>query len=83
MDERQPVRTGDAMSTSNMPVESAETETLVVVSKVKKFIRENSGFNTSQDFIETLTRRVVEECRKGIESAKNSGRKTVMGRDLA
>lgn len=67
------------MSTSS----SAESvETLVVVSKVKKYIKENSGFNTSQDCIDALTRRVAEECKKGIDKARTAGRKTVMARDI-
>ena len=65
-----------------VPADQVETETLVVVSKVKNLIRERSGFNSSQCLIDGLTRKVVEECLKGIERAKTAGRKTVMGRDL-
>lgn len=62
--------------------EGAKTDTLVVVSKVKKAIREQSGLNTSQCCIDALTRRIADELTKGIENAKNAGRKTVMGRDI-
>ncbi len=62
--------------------DQVETETLVVTSKVKKLVRERSGFNSSQCFVDALTRKVVEESLKGIERAKAAGRKTVMGRDL-
>ncbi|MBN8547903.1 MAG: hypothetical protein J0M12_01165 [Deltaproteobacteria bacterium] len=62
--------------------DAATTETLVVVSKVKKAIREKSGLNTSQCCIDALTRRIMEEITKGCDNAKNAGRKTVMGRDI-
>lgn len=57
-------------------------DTLVVVSKVKKFIQEQSGYNTSQCGIDALTKKVAEECLKAIEKARLAERKTVMGRDI-
>lgn len=69
---------GTAVGASKaMPV-----ETLIVVSKVKAFIKENSDFNVSQCCVDALTQKVVDECLKGIEHAKGAGRKTVMGRDI-
>lgn len=59
-----------------------ETDTLVVVSKVKKFINDSSTYNTSACAIEALTEIVVKECLKAIANAKSCGRKTVMGRDF-
>ncbi len=59
-----------------------EVETLVVVSKVKQLIRDQSEMNTSQCAIDAFTQKVVQECRKAIENAKVAGRKTVMGRDV-
>ena len=59
-----------------------EVETLVVVSKVKKLVQDRAGMNSSQCFVDALTRKVVEQTLKGIERAKVAGRKTVMGRDL-
>lgn len=61
---------------------SGEPDTLVVVSKVKKFIRDNSEFNTSQCCIDALTDKITEICRQSIENARSAGRKTVMGRDI-
>jgi hypothetical protein len=63
-------------------VDPGELETLVVVSKVKQLIRDNSEFNTSQCCIDELTRRVAEMCMDGIAAAETAGRKTVMGRDI-
>ena len=61
---------------------SIKTDTLVVVSKVKTLIKEQSGFNTSKCCIEALTKKVVAECLAGIEEARTAERKTVMGRDI-
>ena len=63
-------------------IPTEEIETLVVVSKVKKLIRDRSDFNTSECCIDALTDKVVEICMKGIDQARSAGRKTVMGRDI-
>ena len=60
-----------------------QTETLVVVSKVKKLVKDLTDYNTSQCAIDALTDIVVKECRLAITEAKAAGRKTVMGRDFA
>lgn len=57
-------------------------EVLVVTSKVKKFIKEKGGCNTSAETIEVLSKAVQALCEKGMESAKADGRKTVMARDI-
>ena len=57
-------------------------EVLVVTSKVKKFIKDKGGYNTSAETIEVLSKAVEALCEKGIESAKADGRKTVMARDI-
>ena len=59
-----------------------KSDTLVVVSKVKQLIKEQTGFSTSQCAIEALTQKVVDECLKGIDEARKAERKTVMGRDI-
>lgn len=58
------------------------SETLVVVSKVKAFIKNKSGLSTSAAVMGVLTKIVEEACTKAIENAKNDGRKTVMDRDF-
>jgi len=57
-------------------------ETLVVVSKVKQFIKENGGMNTADSAKNALSEIVEKECRKAIEKARAAGRKTVMDRDF-
>lgn len=58
-------------------------DVLVVTSKVKGYIKEKSGMNTSGSLIEVLSREVEKICDKAIENAKNDGRKTVMDRDIS
>lgn len=57
-------------------------EVLVVTSKVKKFIKEMGQCNTSAETIDQLSKAVEALCRRGVESAKADGRKTVMARDI-
>jgi histone H3/H4 len=57
-------------------------DVLVVTSKVKKFIKEAGNCNTSSETIAVLSEAVERLCRKGMESAKADGRKTVMARDI-
>ncbi len=58
-------------------------DVLVVASKVKKMVKEKSGFNTSAELLEGLSQRVEQLCLQAIERARADGRKTVKGRDLA
>lgn len=57
-------------------------ETLVVTSKVKKFIKEKGNCNTSAETIDALSKAVERLCERGLEAAKADGRKTVMARDI-
>lgn len=57
-------------------------ETLVVTSKVKKYIKEKGDCNTSGETIEALSKAVEKLCERGLEAAKADGRKTVMARDI-
>ncbi|TAK09769.1 MAG: hypothetical protein EPO39_01630 [Candidatus Manganitrophaceae bacterium] len=55
---------------------------LVVSSKIKKFVREKSEFNTSAEFLTALSQRVEKLCMDAIEKARADKRKTVKERDL-
>lgn len=57
-------------------------EILVVASKVKKYIKDSAGLNTSSNVLEELSGKVRALCDQAIENAKNDGRKTVMDRDF-
>jgi hypothetical protein len=55
---------------------------LVVVSKVKKYIRDRSGMNTSDAVASALGDHVRSVCDEAIRNAERDGRKTVLDRDV-
>ncbi len=57
-------------------------EILVVVSKVKAYIRAQSGMNTSDSVSWILTQYILKMTDLAIEKAKSSGRQTLMERDF-
>lgn len=59
-----------------------KTESLVVASKLKAYIRDKSSMNTSSAVIQVLSDRLRNLCDQAIERAKQDGRKTVMDRDF-
>lgn len=60
----------------------SEKEILVVVSKVKKYIRSVSGMNTAGNVAPALSDIIRHLCDQAIEKAKTDGRKTIMDRDF-
>lgn len=61
---------------------SMSHEVLVVVSKMKQYIRDVSEMNTSEDVNQIISEMIRSECNKAIEKARADGRKTVMARDF-
>lgn len=57
-------------------------ENLVVLSKVKKFIKDQADMNTSANFFGPLNEDVIKACRDASSHAQKLGRKTVMGKDF-
>lgn len=57
-------------------------ETLVVVSKLKAYIKSAAGMNTSGNVAPKLSAIIRSLCDRAVENAKNDGRKTVMDRDF-
>jgi hypothetical protein len=57
-------------------------EVLIVASKLKNYIREKSGMNTSAAVVDVLSDKIRELCDQAVEAAKRDGRKTVMDRDF-
>ena len=60
----------------------SESETLVIVSKLKKYIKANGGMNTAGNVAPALSDQIRQMCNRAMESAKSDGRKTVMDRDF-
>ncbi len=61
----------------------SNNEVIVVASKVKGYIRERSGMNTSANSLEAISDKIRSMCDAAIESARNDRRKTVKDRDFA
>jgi hypothetical protein len=61
---------------------AAPEEILIVASRLKDFVRAESGFNTSDRVLEPLSAIVRRVCREAIENARRDGRKTVLDRDV-
>ena len=62
--------------------EEDSKEVLVVVSKLKKFIKEESGMNTAGNVADAISERIRTLCADAIDTARKEGRKTVMDRDF-
>lgn len=72
-----------AKSSSSSELNDANTDDiLVVVSKLKSYVKARSDLNTSADVMPELSRIIREECDKAIEKAKEDRRKTLMARDF-
>lgn len=57
-------------------------DSLIVISKVKKYIKEKADMNTSAGFFEPLNADVAHACKEAMSHAQKLGRKTVMGKDF-
>jgi hypothetical protein len=68
---------GPALSSSY-----AHDDVLIVVSKMKKYIRDRSGMNTSDAVADALGDHVRSVCDEAIRAAARDGRKTVLDRDV-
>ncbi len=62
--------------------DSLESEILVVVSKLKAYVKERGDMNTSDSVSQLLSDRLRRLCDRAIENARVDGRKTVMDRDF-
>jgi hypothetical protein len=56
---------------------------LVVGSKLKQYVRDRGGLNTSDSVMDTLSDRLRTLCDRAIRNARRDGRKTVLDRDIS
>jgi hypothetical protein len=86
-----PVRrvVGDASPSTAAAVEGnvklsdvVDKDILIVVSKMKKYIKDRSGFNTSDAVADQLSEHVRAICDEAIRAAARDERKTVLDRDV-
>ena len=61
----------------------SDQEILIVVSKLKNYIKSAAGMSTSGSVPAVLTEILKKHCAEAIEKAKADGRKTVMDRDFS
>ena len=57
-------------------------DVLVVVSKLKAYVKARSGMNTSDGVVDVLSTKLRRLCDAAIEVAQADGRKTVLDRDF-
>ena len=57
-------------------------EVLVVVSKLKSYIRARSGMSTSDNVVDALSDHLRRVCDRAIQNAERDGRRTVLDRDF-
>ncbi|NQZ02474.1 MAG: hypothetical protein HRT45_17585 [Bdellovibrionales bacterium] len=57
-------------------------EVLVVASKLKKYVQDSAGMNTSQAVMNVLSDKLRRLCDEAAENARRDGRKTLMDRDF-
>jgi histone H3/H4 len=62
--------------------DSLESEILVVVSKMKNYVKERADMSTSDSVATVLSDKIRRLCDRAIENARADGRKTVMDRDF-
>jgi hypothetical protein len=80
-----PVAAGSVTAHAGGPALSNSYEhddVLIVVSKMKKYVRDRSGMNTSDAVAELLADHVRNVCDEAIRAAARDGRKTVLDRDV-
>lgn len=57
-------------------------EILIVASRLKDYVRDRSGFSTSDKVLDPLSDIVRRICERAIQNAAQDGRKTVLARDI-
>lgn len=60
----------------------SEKPVLIVVSKVKNYIREKSQMNTAGNVAPRISDIIRTICDRAIQNAREDGRKTLMDRDF-
>ena len=69
--------TSATTSSSDLPI-----DTLIVISKLKSYVKAKSGMNTSADVADELSQYVRVLVNIALDQAQSEGRKTLMARDF-
>ncbi len=78
---RRVARPSDASKSAPAPGPTS-APVLIVASRLKAYIRETSGFNTSERVLDPLSEHIRRICDRAVENASREGRKTVLDRDI-
>ncbi len=70
------------VAVEDLPEEDLPREVLVVVSKLKAYVKARSGMNTSDGVVGVLSDHLRRLCAEAIRNAARDGRRTVMDRDF-
>jgi hypothetical protein len=70
-------------SGASSPADTEPDDVLVVVSKIKKYVRARSGMNTSDGVVGPLSDHLRRLCDEAVRNAVRDGRRTVLDRDFA
>lgn len=71
-----------ASPNSSMKTKKDDNEILVVVSKVKAYIKSQADMNVSDDIMDILSHRIRYFCDQAIKHAQADGRKTIQDKDM-
>ena len=77
-----PMPAAAASAPSGGSKEDVPHDVLIVVSKLKAYVRARSGMNTSDAVADVLSDRVRALCDQAIDQARAMGRKTLLDRDF-
>jgi hypothetical protein len=77
-----PAATPTAPATPTAVAAAASDDVLVVVSRLKAYVRERFGMNTSDAVMDVLSDHLRAVCHRAADNARNDGRKTLMDRDF-
>lgn len=80
--EKQAPESASAEATSQKKTRDADSEVLIIASRLKDYVRARAGYNTSSDVLEPLSAIVRQACDQAIENARRDGRMTVLERDI-
>jgi hypothetical protein len=75
-------RTTKSSASARPATGQSNAEILVVVSRLKAYIRRHDGYNTSDSVLPVLSNAIRKICDEGIRNARNAERQTVLERDI-
>lgn len=80
--QRRIIASSSGSANSSTSTKKDENEILVVVSKVKAYIKSQADMNVSDEIMDILSHRIRYFCDQAIKNAQADGRKTVQDRDM-